>query len=343
MKRTKITAETFLPARGLRHTHAQSLINSSAFRRRIVSKRSRALLEAEQDWVVDGGDGIRLLGHYSPQSGESKGLVVLFHGWEGSSRSNYIVGAGGMLFDEGFDVFRLNFRDHGDTHHMNSGIFHSCRLAEVIHALQDIQQRTGAQNWALSGYSLGGNFALRVALAAPSAGLSLNQVIAVCPVVSPANVLQAMEDAPRGYESYFVRKWAKSLKLKQSIFPDDYEYEEWHELEGLRARTRYLATRYYEFESLEDYFDGYSIAGDRLDALQVHATILTSEDDLVVPVSDFRALPENEKIELLVTRYGGHCAFLKNWKMESWADDVIVERVLQGVRRSNSTGDRREA
>ena len=59
---------------------------------------------------------------------------------------------------------------------------------------------------------------------------------------------------------------------------------------------------------------------------------ITSEDDMVVPVSDFRDLPENENIELLVARYGGHCAFLKNWKMESWADDVIVERVLKSTR-----------
>ncbi len=290
------------------------------------------MLDAEQDWTVDGGDGIRLMGHFSAQPRDSKGLVILFHGWEGSSRSNYIVGAGGMLYDQGFDVFRLNFRDHGDTHHMNSGIFHSCRLAEVLHALKDIQQRTGASNWALSGYSLGGNFALRVALAAPAAGLSLKQVIAVCPVVSPSNALKAMEDGPRGYESYFIRKWAKSLKLKQSLFPDAYEYEDWHELGSLRERTGYLATRYYEFESLDQYFDGYSIAGDRLKAIKIATTILTSEDDMVVPVSDFMDLPENENIELLVTRYGGHCAFLKNWKMESWADNVIVNRILESTR-----------
>ena len=336
MKRTNISSEQFRPSFGLRHTHAQSLINSSRFRRRIVSKRSKAMLDAKQDWMVDGGEGIRLLGHYSPQKGESKGLVVLFHGWEGSSSSNYIVGAGGMLYDQGFDVLRLNFRDHGDTHHLNSGIFHSCRLDEVVHALKDIQQRTGARNWALSGYSLGGNFALRVALAAPEAGLTINRVIAVCPVVSPSNVLQAMEYAPRGYESYFVRKWAKSLELKQSLFPDDYEYEEWHNLEGLRERTGYLATRYYEFDTLDDYFEGYSVAGDRLGKLEVNATIITSEDDLVVPVSDFRSLPDNDRVELLVTHYGGHCAFLKNWKMESWADDIIVERVLQSARESQS-------
>jgi len=333
MKRSNITADSFRPAFGLRSTHTQSMINSSGYRRRIVCKRSSALLAAEQDWTVDGGDGVRLLGHYSPQPVRSKGLVILFHGWEGSSRSNYIVGAGGMLFEQGFDVFRLNFRDHGDTHHMNSGIFHSCRLGEVIHALKDIQQRTGAKNWALSGYSLGGNFALRVALGAPAAGLSLRQVVAVCPVVSPSNALKAMEDGPRGYESYFIRKWAKSLKLKQTLFPDAYEYEDWHTLGSLRERTGYLATRYYEFESLEQYFDGYSIEGDRLKAVEIPTTILTSEDDMVVPISDFRDLPDNDNIELLVTSYGGHCAFLKNWKMESLADDVIVERVLENARR----------
>jgi len=331
MKRTHIKPDEFYPVFGLRSTHAQSLINSSGFRRKIVSKRSKALLDAEQEWMVDGGDGVRLMGHYSPQPNGSRGLVILFHGWEGSSRSNYIVGAGGMLYERGFDVFRLNFRDHGDTHHMNTGIFHSCRLGEVINALKNIQQRTGAQNWALSGYSLGGNFALRVGLAAPANGLSLKQVIAVCPVVSPSNALQAMEEGPWGYEGYFIRKWARSLRLKQTLFPDDYEYDEWHALGNLRERTGYLATRYYEFESLEQYFDGYSIAGDRLAALKVSTTILVSEDDMVVPITDFQDLPENGNIEFLVSRYGGHCAFLKNWKMESWADDVIIDRVLKST------------
>jgi len=39
---------------------------------------------------------------------------------------------------------------------------------------------------------------------------------------------------------------------------------------------------------------------------------------------------------LLVAHYGGHCAFLKNWKLESWADDLIVKRVLQSRQRSNT-------
>jgi predicted alpha/beta-fold hydrolase len=332
MKYSHIDDSIFRPIFGLRNTHTQSVINSSGYRRAIVKRRSSGLLKAEQEWLLDGGDGVQLLGHFSRQKQNSKGLAVLFHGWEGSSHSNYVVGVGGQLFEQGFDVFRLNFRDHGASHHLNKGIFHSCLLPEVLHALKDLQQRTGAQNWTLSGYSLGGNFALRVAMQAQDTGLSLAQVVAVCPVVSPANVLKAMEDGPSLYERYFVNKWGRSLKQKQSLFPDAYNYEEWFKLQSLRERTDYFATRYYKFDSLEDYFEGYSIAGDRLADITMSTTILTSEDDPVVPVSDFSSLPDNNNIELLVARYGGHCEFLKNWKMDSWADDMIVDRMLNSAR-----------
>jgi predicted alpha/beta-fold hydrolase len=212
---------------------------------------------------------------------------------------------------------------------MNPGIFHSCRIGEVVHAVANIETRTGGNPWMLAGYSLGGNFALRVALRAPAAGLALKHVVAVSPVMSPANTLVAMESGPGGkYEEYYVRKWARSLRLKQRYFPDAYDYKAWHRLSGLRKKTDFMATRYYEFDTLGQYFDGYSVAGDRLAALQVPATILTSQDDMVIPISDFRDLPANENIELLVTRYGGHCAFLKNWRMDSWADELICARIL---------------
>ena len=36
-------------------------------------------------------------------------------------------------------MVRLNLRDHGDSHHLNPGIFHSCRIAEVVGAVQRLQ------------------------------------------------------------------------------------------------------------------------------------------------------------------------------------------------------------
>jgi predicted alpha/beta-fold hydrolase len=329
----------FVPPLGLRSGHMQSLMASSAIRRRAVLRRSEALRRAAEVWTLDGGDGIRLQGLYSAQPARggdtgrarSRGLVVLLHGWEGSVNSNYVLANGARLYREGFDVFRLNFRDHGDTHHLNHEIFHSCRLDEVIWSLHDLQQRLGAKRWFLAGYSLGGNFSMRVALKAPEVGLAIGRIVAVCPVIDPAAAMIAMEQGIRFYERYFERKWSRSLRIKQQAFPQLYGEETWYDIRGLRERTHYLATRHAGFESAEQYFEGYSIARDRLKPLAVPSTILTAADDPVVPVHDFHELPDNPSLELLISDYGGHCGFLKNWKLESLAEDLIAERFLQAA------------
>jgi predicted alpha/beta-fold hydrolase len=316
----------FRPAPGLGSGHFQSLLASSFVRRRVVLRRSVALRRAGEVWTLDGGDGVRLQGLHSVQSGASRGLAVILHGWEGSVNSNYVLANGARLFHEGFDVFRLNFRDHGDTHHLNPGLFHSCRIGEVVHALADLQQRLGARRWCLAGYSLGGNFALRSALRAGEVGLDVARVVAVNPVIDPAAAMRAMEQGVRFYERYFERKWTRSLRIKQQAFPELYGDETWHEIRGLRERTHYLATRHAGFDSAEAYFEGYSIAGERLRALRVPSTLLTSVDDPVVPVEDFHRLPDNPALELIITEHGGHCGFLKNWRLESMAEDLIAAR-----------------
>ena len=316
----------FRPPLSLRSGHLQSLLGSSGLRRRTVWRRAGELRSAAEVWTLNGGDGVRLQGLYSPQPRGGRGLAVLLHGWEGNVDSNYILGSGARLYAAGFDVFRLNFRDHGDTHHLNPGLFHSCRLEEVVHALRDLQDRLEARRWCLAGFSLGGNFSLRIGLRAPGAGLDIGRIVAVCPVIDPAKAMAAMERGVRFYERYFERKWSRSLKAKQAEFPDLYGHEEWYELRSLRERTHYLATRHAGFASADAYFEGYSVARGRLARLSVPATLLTAADDPIVPVEDFHQLPNNPRIEPVITRYGGHCSFLKNWRFDSLAEDLIERR-----------------
>ncbi|MBT8049448.1 MAG: alpha/beta fold hydrolase [Xanthomonadales bacterium] len=325
------TFSEFKPPLGLRSGHVQSLISSSAIRRRVVLRRSRAIRQNAEVWTLDGGEGIRLQGLYSKQPAKSRGLVVLLHGWEGSVNSNYVLGNSARLYQAGFDIFRLNFRDHGDTHHLNHEIFHSCRLDEVVCALRDLQNRLEASRWFLAGYSLGGNFAMRVALRSQLDGVDISHIVAVCPVINPANAMLSMEQGIRFYEVYFERKWSRSLRIKKAAFPDLYGQESWHDIKGLRERTHYLATRHAGFDSADEYFEGYSIADGRLAPLEVPSTILTSADDPVVPVSDFADLPTNPNLELIVTKHGGHCGFLKNWKLESMAEDLLEKRFLDAA------------
>src|SRR5204863_7609974 len=120
-------------------------------------------------------------------------LALLLHGWEGSVESSYMRLTAAQLLQRGYEVFRLNFRDHGATHHLDEGIFHSNRIDEVVHAARDVAARFAQRPLVVAGYSLGGNFALRLALRAPAAGLELAHVAAVCPVLDPAATMDAME------------------------------------------------------------------------------------------------------------------------------------------------------
>ena len=320
----------FRPPWLLRNPHVQSVLASSGIRRWLAMRREDDIETRAVEHVLDCGDDVRLQGFHTPQRAlcEARGLVVMLHGWEGSARSNYVLDTGARLLAEGFDVFRLNFRDHGETHHLNREIFHSCRIDEVVNAVREVARRFAPGTLALAGFSLGGNFALRVALRAPAAGIPLAYALAVCPVVSPESGLFGLENAPRFYQRYFLRKWTRSLRAKQALFPD-IELFTRDELAGdLRGLTRSLVLRHTEFGSLENYLDGYSIADEALSSLRVPATILTSADDPVIPVADFRALKPAPHVELDIAPFGGHCGFIRDFSLRSFTEDYIAERML---------------
>lgn len=317
----------FQPPVLLRNPHVQSALNSVGPRRWRAPGRGAELLSASRDYLLDCGGGVRLLGHYSPPAGEPKGLVVVLHGWEGSAASGYMLTTGARLLDAGFGVFRLNFRDHGPTHHLNEGIFHSCRLDEVVGAVARVAELLPHRPLYLAGYSLGGNFALRVALRAPAAGIPLSRAVAICPVVDPANGLMAMEDGAGIYQHYFVKKWRRSLRRKQAEFPHLYDLTPCLDLRTVRGMTDWLVRHHSEFDTIDDYLDGYAIRDDRLAGLEVPATILTAADDPIIPVADFRGLRLPDHAELVITRHGGHCGFVENLKFESWAERFLHRKL----------------
>ncbi len=329
----------FTPGGLLANPHVQTLLNSSAPRSWMLRAGSKAFLNRSQQWIVDGGQGVRLQGYYTPhnpmeRTGNKQGLVILFHGWEGSALSNYVLSTARHLHARGMDVFRLNFRDHGTSHHLNEGIFHSCLLDEVAHAVADVSGKISPAPVYLVGFSLGGNFALRVAMKAPELRLPLTHVYAVSPVISPHHVLDALEQGPQIYHYYFIRKWRRSLRLKQACFPELYDFSDWHKVKGLRAQTAFLIDRYTDFSSADEYLTGYSIAGERLVGLKVPTTLIASRDDPVVPQKDFLELPDLEHLECVFTGHGGHCGFLQDWRLNSWVDQFISARICQEVKMS---------
>jgi hypothetical protein len=320
---------SFRPARWLRGRHFQTILPSLPWRASRVMRRAVPLLAACEEMLLDCGDGVTLQAfHSSPvKRGRSPGtrLAVLLHGWEGSADSTYVLSLGQTLFEHGCEVVRLNLRDHGTTHHLNRDLFHSCRLAEVVGAVKALAQRFPELPMVLAGFSLGGNFMLRVAADREARDLHIERVIAISPVLDPAITMRTLESGFPAYHGYFVRKWSRSLSKKQLAWPDHYDFDELLRTRSLREMTRQLVERHTEYPTMDDYLAGYAITGDRLSTLAAPATLLTSLDDPIILANDLPRLARAPKLEIITTAHGGHCGFLESALAESnWIDRVVV-------------------
>ncbi|MDJ0655243.1 MAG: alpha/beta fold hydrolase [Xanthomonadales bacterium] len=346
---TEIPKPDFSPHPLVRNAHIQSILASSALRKSSLLSRASGMVAASEELIlhagVEEGEEIRLQGFLSrpAQRAGRPGpladhLVVMLHGWEGSANSNYMLDAGDLLWRQGYTVCRLNFRDHGDTHHLNPGIFHSCRLDEVVRAIGSLVDQVKPRHLFLAGFSLGGNFSLRVALRAPAAGLNIRHLVAVSPVISPHNGLRAIETAPWFYSYYFMRKWRRSLRRKAELFPQHQRVSSMLKAD-MRELTALLVENYTEFPDLDAYLDGYSVAGSRLQDLQVPATIITARDDPVIPLEDFHRLMLPASTRTVLTHHGGHCGFIESLDFGSWIPGFIADTLARHADAEPLAGD----
>jgi hypothetical protein len=331
--------DDFRPAGWLRNHHLQSMLASTAWRRGRLMRQSAPLLAAAREVLLDCGSGVRLQCFVSTPAHSVAVPVVLLHGWEGSAESLYVVSLARQLFERRFEVVRLNLRDHGETHHLNRELFHSCRLPEVVGAVAALQRLLAGRPLQLVGFSLGGNFMLRVAAQANAAGLNLTRVIAVSPVLDPVATLAALQRGMPGYEAYFVRKWLRSLRKKQAAWPHTYDFAQLARLRDLKLMTAELVRCYTDFPTLDHYLNGYAITGERLAHLEVPCSILTSLDDPIIPASGLTQLARPPSLSLTLTRYGGHCGFFDRLRGPTWLERRIVALLGAGAGGSLAGGE----
>ena len=317
---------SFTPPAIFRNGHVQTTLTSLRPRKYLAEKRAALLKNSGQDIVLDCGKGVQLQGTLNTYPGKTKGLVTLIHGWEGSAESSYILSAATALFKEGFSVFRLNLRDHGDSHQLNQEPFNSSRLNEVLRAVTEIHRICPHQKRFLAGFSLGGNFAIRIGLKRDNDELKLSKIVAISPLIDPLTTTENMEKNHKIYHHYFMKKWKKSLHKKMSCFPEMGDKSVLLSLTSLREMHDYFVPRHTKSKTTEDYFDTYRLTPHLLQSLSVRTHIISSIDDPITRISELSEI-ENANIPCLKIHkvpYGGHCGFIQDFRLNSWIDNQLV-------------------
>jgi hypothetical protein len=323
----------FTPPRWLANPHLQTIAANRPWR---LLARSAARRLRGYEWIIDAGEGVRLQGFHTVAAAPSphRALVVMIHGWEGSAESVYMRGTAAYLHCRGHDIFRLNLRDHGNTHHLNPGLFSGALIDEVVGAVHRLQRLAGDRPLVLLGFSLGGNFALRVGIRAATAGIDrLVRVYAVSPCLNPAATTRAIDRSPI-YRRYFLPRWLRSLRRKAEIFPERYDLDCLRGADSCLALTEAVIAAWSPFASSADYFSTYTLTGNALAALTVPATIVAATDDPVIPAADYDTLPSSPLLEIHLQPAGGHCGFLDRLSAPAWYERFIgdhLENLLKNL------------
>lgn len=326
-----MTEKEFNPALLLRSSRIQTYLASSKIR----TMGENPMLDASREMIINTSAGVLLLAGYSPQKiNPSKGLVALLHGWEGSINSAYILSAGKHLYNNGYSIFRLNFRDHGNSHHLNEGLFYATLIDEVFEAVKYASQIEGDSHLFLAGFSLGGNFALRIGdICSKKPIKNLRHIVSVSPVIDPDKATDAI-DRNLMIRKYFLFKWRRSLSMKQKLFPGKYDFRDILPLNSCRNITDRLIKRYSSYNDTSDYFRSYAITNEIINSIKIPAVIISSEDDPVIPVENFYHLDIKAPVNLVIHRYGGHNGFIKDFSFNCWYEEKMLSLFDRAVKDS---------
>ncbi len=323
--------EPFAPRRPFVGAHAQTIAGNFMPRRNEMPPPQERLIRVETD--------VQVLCHCHWQPAPSNTTtVVIVHGLEGSTESQYVIGTGSKAWRAGMNVVRMNMRNCGGTENLGPTLYNSSMSHDVGAVAETLIREESLPRVALVGFSMGGNLVLKMlgewgAQAPP-------QVLAGVGV-SPAMDLAASADAlhnvgNRIYEWKFMRGLKRRIQRKAALYPDRYDTRYLKGLRSLREFDDQITARYCGFRDAQDYYTR-AASSQFLDRIAVPTLILHADDDPFIRVlPDTRSkILQNPCITYLETTHGGHCAFLAeaNGYDGRWAERqaiAFVQRVERG-------------
>jgi len=313
----------FIPRRGFRGGHRQTL--GAFFLRRNIP------LPPSEERQIEVEPGVNVLCHCHWQNDRKSALtVIVLHGLEGSSDSNYMMGIAAKGFSVGMNVVRMNQRNCGGMDACSPTLYHSGRSADVAAVANALIKTDQISHFALVGFSMGGNIVLKCAGEWGREGPpQFRAVAAVCPAMDLAPSADALHERQnRLYELYFIWKLRRRLRAKAQLFPDTFDTGRLRGISTLRDFDDKITAYYCGFEGASDYY-ARAAAANVVDRIAVPAFILHAANDPFI-----RILPEtrtkiaaNPNITFLETADGGHCSYIAQPDGDDghWAENRILE------------------
>ncbi len=272
------------------------------------------LPSAEERLVeVESGIKVRCWCYWQGKDRAQPLTLIVVHGLEGSSDSQYMHGIARNGLAAGMNVVLMNQRNCGGMDHCAPTLYNSSLSGDVAAVVRNILENDGVSRFALIGFSMGGNLVLKLAGEWGNEGPpQFRAVAAVCPAIDLAASADALhEPANRIYEYYFLMQLFQRLRRKARFFPAKFDLSRLRGISTLRQFDDRITAHYCGFTGADDYY-ARAAASNVIDRIVVPTLIIHAKNDPFIRMQPetLRRIAANPDITYIETLDGGHCAFL---------------------------------
>jgi predicted alpha/beta-fold hydrolase len=261
-------------------------------------------------------------------------LVVILHGLEGSSDSQYARGLLAAIGKRGWRAVVMHFRGCSGEPNRLARSYHSGETGDLTHVISALRARSRHAPLGVVGYSLGGNVLLK--WLGESGATTIDAAVAVS---VPFDLACAAERLERGvsrvYQWELVRRLHASVERKRARIPLPLRVDV-GTLRTFRSFDEHVTAPLHGFRGADHY---YAVASSRqyLHGIRVPTLLLHAADD---PFMTAQAVPRAEELSptttLELSAHGGHVGFIAGrwpWRPDYWLEQRIPAFLEQHLAR----------
>jgi predicted alpha/beta-fold hydrolase len=245
--------------------------------------------------------------------------LVMVHGLEGSGEAGYMRTLAHTALRNNIATHRFNMRTCGGTAKLCPTLYHAGLTSDLLFFLKQLNSPLPVY---LTGFSLGGNVALKLAgeLGDNTAGILAGVCAVSTPIDLAASVRRIAQRDNRLYERRFLERMRARL-----LSTGRYTPEQLNRPQSIYEIDDQITAPSFGFGTADNYYATQS-SNSFLSRIRIPALLIQAEDDSFIPFESFhhRAFAANPNLRLISTKYGGHMGFISKSAPRFWIDQAVI-------------------
>ncbi len=308
----------YKPSILLRHAHVNTIFTARCRRTPMVESQKVSIETPDGDFF-----------DIEQNRSNRNELVIVLHGLEGDTESQYIRGLCYHLHHHNFDFIAVNHRSCGGQMNRLPTMYHS-GFTQDLHFLVE-KYADAYKQIHIVGFSLGGNITLKyISDGYYSLPETVSKVVAVSVPMDLAGSLQEiLKLKNKIYDKMFLSTLKKKIVEKHKQFPDHIPIEKMKLVKNLYDIDEFFTGPLHGFKGADDYYEKCS-ALPLLHNASVKTLIINALDDPFLSPACYPKKDSftNPNVQLLYPSYGGHVGFFDTHKT-CWHESVIIKYLHQ--------------